>query len=376
MQARRYGRIVNIDSEVAHRPPPGRSAYAAAKNAQIGLTAGAGLAELAPFGITVNTVAPGFVPVERHADVPDGGSAGLSRLGARRADGNPRRHRPRGGLPRRRPRRLRHRPAHRGRRRPQPRLLTTPDSFPCPRRSALPRPRRPGPGKRRNRDAEQAVRGGQAALGSGPAGHGAARRRADLTMSPGVTSPPSRGRSTTPRPTAGGLPAMWAVPKHGARTGCCCASTAAGFVSGSIYTHRKMFGHLAKATGARALLVDYRLLPEAARYPAQVRRWRPPTAGCSTREPGRPRRVRRRLRRRLAGDHRAAAGPGPGSAPACRRRCCSRRRGHGSHRGIVRHQRDKDPFFHRDLVRGLMPRLPRRGAATPVIRWSTRCTPT
>ena len=26
--------------------------------------------ELAPFGITVNTVAPGFVPVERHADVP------------------------------------------------------------------------------------------------------------------------------------------------------------------------------------------------------------------------------------------------------------------------------------------------------------------
>ena len=38
MQARQYGRIVSIDSEVAHRPPPGRSAYAAAKNAQIGLT--------------------------------------------------------------------------------------------------------------------------------------------------------------------------------------------------------------------------------------------------------------------------------------------------------------------------------------------------
>jgi len=70
MQARRYGRIVNIDSEVAHRPPPGRSAYAAAKNAQIGLTR-SWARELAPFGITVNTVAPGFVPVERHADVPD-----------------------------------------------------------------------------------------------------------------------------------------------------------------------------------------------------------------------------------------------------------------------------------------------------------------
>jgi 3-oxoacyl-[acyl-carrier protein] reductase len=38
MQAGRYGRIVHIDSEVAHRPPPGRSAYATAKSAQIGLT--------------------------------------------------------------------------------------------------------------------------------------------------------------------------------------------------------------------------------------------------------------------------------------------------------------------------------------------------
>ncbi len=70
MQARRYGRIVSIDSEVAHSPPPGRSAYAAAKNAQIGLTR-SWARELAPFGITVNTVAPGFIPVERHADVPD-----------------------------------------------------------------------------------------------------------------------------------------------------------------------------------------------------------------------------------------------------------------------------------------------------------------
>jgi 3-oxoacyl-[acyl-carrier protein] reductase len=69
MRARRYGRIVHIDSEVAHRPPPGRSAYAAAKNAQIGLAL-SWARELAPSGITVNTVAPGFIPVERHADVP------------------------------------------------------------------------------------------------------------------------------------------------------------------------------------------------------------------------------------------------------------------------------------------------------------------
>jgi len=70
MVARRYGRIVHIDSEVAHRPPPGRSAYATAKNAQIGLAL-SWARELAPSGITVNTVAPGFIPVERHADVPE-----------------------------------------------------------------------------------------------------------------------------------------------------------------------------------------------------------------------------------------------------------------------------------------------------------------
>jgi 3-oxoacyl-[acyl-carrier protein] reductase len=70
MQARRYGRIVQVDSEVAHRPPPGRSAYATAKSAQVGLTR-SWARELAPFGITVNTVAPGFIPVERHAGVPD-----------------------------------------------------------------------------------------------------------------------------------------------------------------------------------------------------------------------------------------------------------------------------------------------------------------
>jgi 3-oxoacyl-[acyl-carrier protein] reductase len=68
MRERRYGRIVHVDSEVAHRPPPGRSAYATAKSAQIGLVR-AWARELAPDGITVNTVAPGFVPVERHADV-------------------------------------------------------------------------------------------------------------------------------------------------------------------------------------------------------------------------------------------------------------------------------------------------------------------
>src|SRR5260370_33441458 len=71
MQARRYGRIVQVDSDVAHRPPPGRSAYATAKTPQIGL-ARIWARALAPVGIPANTVAPGFVPVDRHADVPDG----------------------------------------------------------------------------------------------------------------------------------------------------------------------------------------------------------------------------------------------------------------------------------------------------------------
>src|ERR671911_490565 len=70
MQARRFGRIIQVDSEVADRPPPGRSAYATAKSAQIGLTR-AWARELAPFGITVNTVAPGFVPVPTLADTSE-----------------------------------------------------------------------------------------------------------------------------------------------------------------------------------------------------------------------------------------------------------------------------------------------------------------
>lgn len=69
MRARDWGRIINITSEVYHASMPGFSAYVAAKGGQIGWCRSMAV-ELAPHGITVNTVAPGWIPVERHGDVP------------------------------------------------------------------------------------------------------------------------------------------------------------------------------------------------------------------------------------------------------------------------------------------------------------------
>ena len=71
MRERGWGRIVHIDSEVSDRVPQHRSAYVAAKAAQVGLMKAWAL-ELAPHGITVNAVAPGFIPVERHAALRPG----------------------------------------------------------------------------------------------------------------------------------------------------------------------------------------------------------------------------------------------------------------------------------------------------------------
>jgi epsilon-lactone hydrolase len=67
---------------------------------------------------------------------------------------------------------------------------------------------------------------------------------------------------------AGDRPAMWVVPKRSDTDRVLLCLHGGGFISGSIYTHRKMFGHLAKAVGARALLASYRLLPEGGVYPA------------------------------------------------------------------------------------------------------------
>jgi acetyl esterase/lipase len=59
-----------------------------------------------------------------------------------------------------------------------------------------------------------------------------------------------------------GMPAMWAIPKGCVWDRALLCSHGGGYVVGSMYTHRKMFGHMAKAVGCRALIVDYGLAPE------------------------------------------------------------------------------------------------------------------
>jgi 3-oxoacyl-[acyl-carrier protein] reductase len=69
MKERRFGRIINIGSEVVECGVPLFSSYVSAKGAQLGLTRSWAM-ELAPWRITVNLVAPGWIPTERHANDP------------------------------------------------------------------------------------------------------------------------------------------------------------------------------------------------------------------------------------------------------------------------------------------------------------------
>lgn len=69
MKQKQWGRIINISSEVYQRSVGNFSAYVAAKGGQVGWSRSMAT-ELAPFGITVNVVAPGWIPVERHENDP------------------------------------------------------------------------------------------------------------------------------------------------------------------------------------------------------------------------------------------------------------------------------------------------------------------
>jgi acetyl esterase/lipase len=68
---------------------------------------------------------------------------------------------------------------------------------------------------------------------------------------------------------ADGVPAVWIEPHGAPAERAIVAYHGGGFVGGSLYTHRKLFGHLAKAAGVRVLLAHYRLAPDHP-YPAQI----------------------------------------------------------------------------------------------------------
>ena len=61
---------------------------------------------------------------------------------------------------------------------------------------------------------------------------------------------------------AGEVPALWAAPKNCAEDRVLLCAHGGGYVAASMYTHRKTYGHVAKAIGCRALIVDYRRAPE------------------------------------------------------------------------------------------------------------------
>jgi alpha/beta hydrolase fold len=109
---------------------------------------------------------------------------------------------------------------------------------------------------------------------------------------------------------AGGVPALWEIPHGvGEDSPVLLCFHGGGYVSGSMFTHRKMFAHLAKAIGARALVIDYTLLPDGGRHLPRTDRRRGHRVPLATqpRNYRRPYRVRRRLRRRWPGHDRPTA---------------------------------------------------------------------
>ncbi len=79
MKQQRWGRIINIGSEVVARGVPNFTAYVAAKGGQNGFHRSLAN-ELAPWNITVNMICPGWIPVERHANDPQSEKDGYRAL--------------------------------------------------------------------------------------------------------------------------------------------------------------------------------------------------------------------------------------------------------------------------------------------------------
>ena len=94
------------------------------------------------------------------------------------------------------------------------------------------------------------------------------QRRAMVEEWPQVTAEP--GGVDYVEVDAGGVPAMWIAPKGAVEDRVILALHGGGFATGSMYTHRKLFGHLAKAVNVRVLAMDYRRSPEHV-HPAPVK---------------------------------------------------------------------------------------------------------
>lgn len=77
MKARKHGRIIQIGSEVFETGLGRFSDYVSAKGAQLGLTR-SWAREFGAWGITVNSVCPGWIPTERHADISDEAKQGYA----------------------------------------------------------------------------------------------------------------------------------------------------------------------------------------------------------------------------------------------------------------------------------------------------------
>lgn len=68
---------------------------------------------------------------------------------------------------------------------------------------------------------------------------------------------------------AGGRPALWCIPATAEEGRVILYFHGGGFVLQSMHSHRKLAGHLARAAGARVLVLEYRLAPENP-FPAQL----------------------------------------------------------------------------------------------------------
>jgi epsilon-lactone hydrolase len=150
-----------------------------------------------------------------------------------------------------------------------------------------------------------------------------------------------------------GRPALWIAPHNATTDRVLLCLHGGGYISGSRYSHRKLFAHLAKAVGARALVFDYSLAPERI-HPVQV------DEAVDT--------YRWLLDQGIAAEHIVFTGDSAGGGMSITTQLRARAADLPLAAGAMPFSpwidfeasgstydsnRDKDAFFHRDLVRGL-----------------------